>query len=172
MNVDATGMTPVNTIVRNLDFALRERSAKTIVVLSELPGEGKTTFVATVVPQLSKTYKRKILVLDCGLKAARIEGVDYLSLQEMSRLKDMSSMEQLVAMKSVISEVEADYDNIFIDMSIPARTGTFMLPDIAIDGAVMVRSYDSIEAGSHDVSDLLQDKKISVIGMVINGGVQ
>jgi len=172
MNVDATGMPPLNAIVRNLDFVLRDRSAKTVVVLSELPGEGKTTFVATVVPQLSKTYKRKILVLDCGTKPARIEGVDYLSLQEMTRLKDMSAMEQLVAMRSVISEVEGDYDNIFIDMPIPARAGTLMLPDVAIDGAVMVRSYGSIEAGGHDVSDLLQDKKIPVIGVVINGGVQ
>lgn len=172
MNVDASGMTPLNTIVRNLDFVLRDRSAKTIVVLSELPGEGKTTFITTVVPKLSSTYKRKILVLDCAPTPTRIEGVDYLSLQEMSRLKDLSAMEQLVAMKAVIAEVEADYDNIFIDMPIPARAGTLMLPEVSIDGALMVRSYDSIDAGGHDVSDLLQDKKIPVLGVVINGGVQ
>ncbi len=172
MNVDASGMTPLNTIVRNLDFVLRDRSAKTIVVLSELPGEGKTTFVATVIPQLSKTYKRKILVLDCGAKTTRIEGVDYLSLQETNRLKGTSPLEQLVAVRTIIAEVEADYDNIFIDMPIPARAGTLVLPDVAIDGAVMVRSYDSIDAGAHDVSDLLLDKKIPVLGVVINGGVQ
>jgi Mrp family chromosome partitioning ATPase len=171
MNVDAGGVTPLDSIVRNLDFALRERKAKTVVVLSELPGEGKTTFITAVVPALGKLYQRKILVLDCGTTDQRIDGVDYLSLEGMSRLKGMSSLEQLVALKSVFAEVEGDYDNIFIDISVPARTGTLMLPDVAIDGAVMVRSYDSIESGAHDVSDLLLDKKIPVLGMVINGGV-
>ena len=171
MNVDATGMTPLNTVVRNLDFALRERKAKIVVVVSELPGEGKTTFVATVIPQLGQIYQRKILVLDCGANEQRIEGVDYLSMKGMSRLKDMSSIEQLVALKSVMSEVENDYDAIFIDLPVPARTGTLMLPEVNIDAAIMVRTYDSIETGAHDVSDLLRDKKIPVLGMVINGGV-
>ena len=171
MNVDATGMTPLNTIVRNLDFALRERKAKTVVVLSELPGEGKTTFIASVIPQLGKLYQRKILVLDCGTTEQRIEGVDYLSLKGMSRLKDMSTMEQFVALKTVMSDVENDYDTIFIDLPVPARTGTLMLPEVDIDAAVMVRTYDSIDSGAHDVSDLLRDKKIPVLGMVINGGV-
>ena len=167
-------ITGARLLARNLDFVIREKQARTVAVLSELPSEGNTQVLHTVAPSLCQIYGRKILILHCQTHPRQPEergGVDYLSLSSMSKLAGFTELERLAAIKTVLADVSGDYDVVFLDFSIPHRVGSMMLPEVQIDGALMVRSAVGISNGSHEISDLLLDKKIPVLGVVLNEGV-
>lgn len=161
-------------LARNLDYVLRENNAKVVGILSELPKEGKTTFLHAVAPELRRIYGKKVVIVDCQTtpqQPASREGVDYLSLNRLAPDQSLSELERLAAIKTVVTEVAPDYDVVLLDLSVPHRTATMVLPDVKIDGVVMVRTSIGIDNGTHDVSDLLRDKNIPVLGVVLNEGV-
>lgn len=176
------GATSFHNIVKNIDYSLRIKNAKYILVTSDFAGEGKSTFLAECTPYLSSLYERKILIYDCQPERndllesvmkhqKEFQGVDYLHHDDLNFLKEKFGEEKLSAMTTHFTEMARDYDLVFINMKTLKRSEKTQIPPLPIDGAIVVRTNKSIGSKNRFITNEILDREIPIIGLVRNGGV-
>jgi Mrp family chromosome partitioning ATPase len=155
-------------IVKNLDFSLRTHKSKSIVVVSDSDKEGKSTFLRECLPALCELYNRKILLLDCQPErkdvlelamATKMPGLDYVHAEDLNSLLDY------------INDCSHRYDTVFINTKTLKRAEKTILPELPIDGAVIVRSHKSIGKKIKPLTNELRDRDIPILGLIMNGGI-
>jgi len=176
-----------------------DRPLRTITVASALPGEGKTTAAINLALVTSLSLGRKVLLIDCDMRRARVHGA--LGLRPELGLADVltgdAKLEEAIlrveganldvlgsrgqpanpsellgsqAMRELVEEAARRYDRVIIDT--PAALG---LPDAKVvcdlsDGIVLVvRANHTRQEDLQTVLEILDRNRI--LGMVLNGAV-
>jgi hypothetical protein len=181
----------LHNIVKNIDYSLRIRGAKFVLVASDYAGEGKSTFLANCSPLLAEIYKKKILIYDCqnerddvlehqlkvksgaGQFAQLTEtiGLEYVHQDDLEFLKHAPEDRKATLTASHFNEISKKYDVVFINMKVLKRAEKTLLPILPIDGAIIVRGSKSFSKTEKFITDELLDREIPVIGLIKNDGV-
>jgi hypothetical protein len=179
-------------LARNLDYSLRLNKAKRVLVVSDRRAEGKSFFIKECVPYMAELYQKKILVLDLGLShdenlkedlAAKdpIESeivetaypdVDYVSIENLKFLEVADAGEKEKRLDHYVSQLMKFYDNIFINTNTKRNVGATVLPNLLVDGAVIIRSKKSVYHPVKKITDELLDREIPIVGIIDNEGAQ
>jgi protein-tyrosine kinase len=183
-------------LAASLHHAQIERGIKSILVVSALPGEGKTLTAANVALTLSESYHRKVILIDADLRRPSLHDVfqvpnvsglsdglkaqaaERLSLLQVGRLltllpagrPDPDPMASLTSkrMKNVLGEAVAAFDWVVVDTPPIA-----LLPDAnllagMVDAAILVvRSSVTPYAVIERAINVFGRERI--LGVVLNG---
>jgi Mrp family chromosome partitioning ATPase len=180
----------LHELARNIDYCLRVHKVKSVVVTSDFAGEGKSTFVADVIPVLGSVYQKRVLIYDCQtvgdsgvsrsmqLRASdqahiyrtQYPLVDYVNETELGFSDQLSDREHAQKLSDYFNELSQSYDTIVIDAKTRRASGN-SLPQLPIEGAIVVRSTKSQGKETKKVTDELKDKEIKIIGLVFNEGI-
>jgi capsular exopolysaccharide synthesis family protein len=109
--VATDGMPPVaaeqyRKLAAKLHHAQLERGLKTVMIVSALPGEGKTLTSVNLALTLSRSYLRRVLLIDADLRRPRLHEV--FGLPVSSGLREAASNERGTAGEAAIVELESD----------------------------------------------------------------
>lgn len=171
----------IHSIASNVNYIISLSEAKKVLVSSDYNKEGKTTFLLSICPVLHSVFKKRVLIVD-------LVGREDLSLVESLDVKDTAadslvsktklhgidyiSVENNKSGNTVISELENYYDVIFLNTKNYLTESTNLIPEIEVDGAFMIKSSKSLRAKRSMMSDLLLDKSIPILGVLLNEGAK
>jgi capsular exopolysaccharide synthesis family protein len=174
-----------------------DRPLRTITVASALPGEGKTTAAINLALMTSLSVGRKVLLIDCDMRRARIhsalglrpelgladvltgdakledailrvEGANLDVLCSRGQPANPSELLGSQSMRELVAEAARRYDRVILDT--PAALG---LPDAKVvsglsDGVVLVvRADHTRQEDLRNVLEIIDRER--VLGMVLNG---
>jgi capsular exopolysaccharide synthesis family protein len=176
---------------------LQDNQAKTILVTSSAPREGKTTVAVNVAGSFAQANKRTI-VIDCDLRKPRMHNVfkiqrfpgfsDYFfgqaSLEEIIHHTELPNLSFITAgtippnpseilgseqMKSFLEKLKQDYDQIIIDSPpIIAVTDSEILSRL-VDATILVVAANQTEIElMRKSTELLTHEENTLIGVVLN----
>jgi protein-tyrosine kinase len=109
--VATDGMPPMaaeqyRKLAAKLHHAQLERGLKTIMVVSAVPGEGKTLTSVNLALTLSRSYLRRVLLIDADLRRPRLHEV--FGLPASAGLREAASGERGAAGEAAIVELGVD----------------------------------------------------------------
>lgn len=179
-------------LARNIDYSIRLNKAKRVLIVSDRRAEGKSFFIKECVPYIADLYQKKILILDLGLSSDEnlkdalkakdpIESeivetahpeVDYVGLENLKFLDVIDAGEKEKRLDQYVSQLVKFYDNIFINTNTKRNAGATVLPNLFVDGAIIIRSKKSIYNLKKSVTDEVLDREIPIIGIIDNEGAQ
>lgn len=176
-----TEMSAFHNIAKNLDYSLRVSDAKSVLVASDRAKEGKSTFIKDCLPVFCGLYKRKVLILDFQperndllekeLKSkSSASGLHYLHVDEIGTSSDMSQPEIAKALANYLKEASQNYDQVFINIKTTRAAELTVIPDVPIDGAIIVRSNSTLGSNEFPVTTEIKDRDIPVLGIIMNEG--
>ncbi|MDR3607103.1 MAG: hypothetical protein P4M08_06970 [Oligoflexia bacterium] len=166
---------------------------KSVVVLSELSGEGKTFVTAALALAYTERLKKRVLVVDTATPRPagaanpgrpspdllnelleRSETVDVISLRAWSGLKKGGDAAEY-QLKALFSQVAAQYGLVLVDTSSLARKNRNNLDPSVIarqcDAAVLVSSKIEFAVNvSLENRKRMEASGIKLIGMIYNRG--
>jgi|GEM_PF-2982847 hypothetical protein len=181
----------LHTIAKNLDYTLRTSGAKSIVVISDNEKEGKSTFLRECAPIICDLYKKKILIFDYqqerhdhlektlvpnasnskSIRETNVINLDYLHSDDLFFLESLPQPKKMSGLNAYFNEISKSYDAVFINIKTMKRAEKTILPNIPIDGALIVRSRMTIGSHNKPLTSEIQNREIPVIGIVMNEGV-
>lgn len=166
----STAQECLNKLVMNLDYQLRVKNVKKIIVCSDVKGEGKSTFIESCTPLMADIYKRKIAVVDfVGDIEVENKLVTVVNMQELAHLSS-DTKKRKIQINGYVSELAKSFDSLFINIEILKRAEKTELPAIEIDGAILVRSSKG-QKSTKKITEELEDRNIQIVGIVENGGL-
>ena len=164
-------------VATNLNYLISTNGCKTLIVVSEMKGEGKTTFITAVSPLLNSIYSKRILIVNrevsqddeiknilrvkassSCIKETGYKGVDYFGI---------SSDNSVIGLEESVDF----YDLILINTITKRKTTTVNIPDMKIDGAILIRSKATLNNEEGDIVKTLLDSDIPILGVLYNGGL-
>ncbi len=150
-------------VIKNIDFLLRTKGPKTILVTSDYPEEGHGEFAQELVSDLTKIYGRKSFVLDLRSEAKQTTpGIEYQNIKDLDYVE--SNIDQL---KIYLDELSRHNDQIFIIHNVNKNIQTSTLPEISIDSALITRSDKSVGIKkSRYITNLINDADLPILGLV------
>ncbi len=181
----------LHNLVKNIDYVLRSRRAKFILVASDFQQEGKSAFLASTLPVLAELYERKVLIYDCQkerndllekrmapggsehqfIRKTGVPGLDYLHASDLTFLKNQQEAERLSSQMAYFNEVAKDYDTVFINIKTAKKADESTIPALPMDGAIIIRSSKSVKKEKKDFTTLLEQREIPILGLVMNEGL-
>lgn len=186
----------LHELAKNIDYSLRMKEAKYVLVASDNNAEGKSTFLAECAPFLSKIYKKKVLIYDCQadsddviertlkplenshqfIRATQVKNLDYINAENLNFLNSLPDGEKTGSVIAHFNEITRDYDVVFINMKTLKRAEKSLIPSLPIDGAILIRSplstgLTTSRKEKHITNELL-DREIPIIGLVNNEGIK
>lgn len=185
-----TELNHLQTIAKNLDFSLRVKQTKSVLVVSDQEKEGKSTFIRECAPLLCELYKRKVLVFDCqierqqhlektfsptsinhqSIRETSVKGLDYIHAEDLLFLETLPQPEKSSGLVAYFNEISKAYDLVLINMKTLKRAEKTVLPALPIDGAIVVRSKKTLDSEKRPITTELRDREIPIIGIVMNEG--
>lgn len=185
------------TIRTNLSFAIQKDGCKKIVFTSTRPGDGKSTTAVNLSVALSQTNE-KVLLIDCDLRKPRIHKFfntsnipgltnivgNFNTISEVIKNTKYPNLDIICAgvippnpaeilasekVSNIFSELEKEYDYIFID-SPPINVVSDILPiSNKCDGVILVVKHnDSRLPEISKAVKSLEFAKANIIGFIIN----
>lgn len=181
----------LHNIAKNLDYSLRVKAIKSILVTSDCEREGKSTFIKECAPLLCDLYKRKVLVFDCQLekndllekslstkdvnhqfiRETSVSGLDYIHSDDLFFLETLPRPEKVTSLVAYFNEVSRVYDVVLINMKTLRRADKTTFPALPIDSAIIVRSRKSIGKKKKLMTEELLDREIPILGLMLNEGI-
>jgi hypothetical protein len=167
----------VHSLATKLDYAIRMSGAKSILMASDEQGEGKTSALATCAPVLAELYGKKILVLNMStesfeknLSLKNNKNIMIVNTSDLDFLNDQDEQEKTKRLNTYINEMSESFDQIFININTLRRAEKTKLPDIKIDGAVIIRSEKSLGQKIKPITEDILDREIPILGLIYNEG--
>jgi hypothetical protein len=179
----------IHGLIKNLDYSLRLKNVKTLGVFSDKQGEGKSTFICTCVPLMAKIYKKKILVLDMSTVKSdevkryftldpnaenqlnsRFQGVDYISHNLINQLNTSDVLTSDAKVSTYLSDTAKLYDLVVVNTNTLRRAEKTIFPEIKFDGAVLLRTEETVGEESVMVNEII-DRNIPIVGTIHNEGL-
>jgi hypothetical protein len=158
-------------IIKNLDLRLRMTNSKVIFVVSDKKDEGTIHFISECVTKLSDIYARKVFVLDFS-NISNFEkqslNLTYANISELDFLDEKNESENEKRINSYIQELLKNYDNIFVNTQTLNNSENTKLPSLKVDSAIIVRSQKSLNSKKLPITDEILDRKIPILGFVLN----
>jgi hypothetical protein len=181
----------LHTIAKNLDYTLRKSGAKSVVVISDNEKEGKSTFLKECAPIICDLYKKKILIFDYqqerhdhleksllstatnskSIRETNVPNLDYLHSDDLFFLESLPQPKTMSGLNAYYNEISKNYDAVFINIKTMKRAEKTILPNLPIDGALIVRSHKTIGSHKKPLTNEIQNREIPVIGIIMNEGV-
>ena len=181
----------LHTIAKNLDYALRTSGAKSVVVISDSEKEGKSTFLKECAPIFCDLYKKKILIFDYqqerhdhlekslvpnvtnskSIRETNVVNLDYLHSDDLFFLESLPQPKKMSGLNAYFNEISKNYDAVFINIKTMKRAEKTILPNLPIDGALVIRSHKTIGTQKKPITSEIQNREIPIIGIVMNEGV-
>lgn len=164
-------------LANNLNYLVNSKGMKTLLVYSDLKGEGKTEFISTIIPKYCSLFTKRTLIIEMAdtlvdnLKDllevkkssndfvfnTKVKGLDYLLVQD-------NELNKLVT-----KEIVDFYDLIIINSKNLNSDGTINeLPKLNIDGALVIRSKKTLGKTNLKNTNILLDKNIPMVGFIFN----
>lgn len=126
-------------------FVLQEKEHfKSLTILSEADGEGKSFFASVLAIAYAERFSKKVLLIDCSEPSrehlarlssivSSMDEIDFISLREWSQKqgKNKNGAEEY-QLKPLLEQVSGDYDLIILDTSSLARRNRNNLDPILI----------------------------------------
>lgn len=149
MNNDAQSL----QVIKNIDFILRTKSPKTVLITADYPEEGHGEFTNELAADLAKVYGRKSYVLDLRSEANNSStDIDFQNIDQM---------------KIYLDELSKHNDQIFIIHNVNKNIKTTTLPEVKLDSALIVRSSRSVGLKkSRYITNLITDADLPILGLV------
>jgi hypothetical protein len=159
-------------IATNLNYLLASKSVKSLAVISDFKGEGKSTFISAISPIMNSLYAKRVLIIDCtdskdnldkllgvdlkdsSITKSTFKGVDYISTNGNSSVIGLSDSRDF-------------YDLILINTD-HNSCDPGVLPSIKIDGAILIKSKKSADLKEETVGEYYGDLDIPVMGVLFN----
>ena len=172
-------MTSLHTLAKNVDYTLRVHGAKSVLIVSDYEGEGKSTFLKSCAPVISELYEKKILIFDCQddeksnvdlSQLLSTPNLSYVRESELSFLSTLPPSEKISSLAAYFYELCKGYDIVFVNMKTSRRAEKTVFPYIPLDGAIIVRSKKSVGKMDKHVTEELRDREIPILGLVFNEG--
>lgn len=178
-------------LVKNMDYILRSNRAKFVLVASDFQQEGKSTFLASTLPVLAELYDRKVLVYDCQkerndllekrmapgvsehqfIRKTDVPGLDYLHAGDLTFLENQKEDDRLNSQMAYFNEVAKEYDSVFINIKTSKKADESAIPALPLDGAIIIRSSKSLKNEKKDLTTLIEQREIPILGLVMNEGL-
>jgi len=169
--------TKIDFMANNLNYLINTEKLKTVLIYSDLKGEGKSSFIASIMPRLSDLFSKRILILE-------MTDLSNDSLQESLEMrKGTNEFVQNTKFKNidimlidnndlnniVTQEVSDFYDLILINSKNKNSDNVINeIPKIKIDGAIAIRTAKTLGSKALNNTNLLRDKDIPIVGFVLN----
>ncbi|UCE87844.1 MAG: CpsD/CapB family tyrosine-protein kinase [Deltaproteobacteria bacterium] len=185
------------TLRARIDAISTERPLRTVAITSSVPGEGKTTAAINLAYVTSMGVDRRVLLIDCDLRGAkvgralglspelglaevllgnatlkeavvRVEGTQLDVLCVRTQPDNPSELLAAPAMRELLREAAEHYDTVVLD-----TPPTLSLPDAKtvselVDGLVVVVRAGSTRRDDVEATlDVLDRRRL--LGMVLNG---
>jgi capsular exopolysaccharide synthesis family protein len=181
----------------NLSFTVSDKELRVILVTSSSPGEGKSFVSANLAVAMSQLGKR-VLLVDADMRRPRQHTIWNLSnfmglsniLVNQAQLQS-TTQEALVTldvlpvgttppnpvalldsqrMASLIQEATKEYDFVIIDTPPLTAVADALVVGKLVDGMLLVVRPGEVESGAvNTAKSLLEQAKVSILGMVVNG---
>lgn len=181
----------LHNIAKNIDYALRIHDAKFVLVASDCNGEGKSLLLSKCAPVLAEIYKKKVLIYDCQterndlleramcppntkyqfIRQTNTPGLFYLHENDLFFMKSLPDDEEASVVTAHVNDVTKDYDIVLVNMKTLKRADKTKLPNLPIDGAILVRSSKSIWLKDKCITNEITDRNIPIIGLINNEGI-
>ncbi len=165
-------MIKLEKIATNLNYLLASREVKSLVVISDFKGEGKSTFISSVSPILNSLYKKRVLIIDCTDSFDNLDKLLGVDLKDSSITKSSFKGVDYISANKNHNSIGLDdsrdfYDVIFINTD-QDSCNPGVLPAIKIDGAILIKSKKSADLKEEVIGDYYGDLDIPVVGVLYN----
>lgn len=156
-------------VLRNFDFLARSKNAGVFLFTSDYRGEGAAETAQEIAGLLREIYRLGVAVLD--LRRETLEQSRDARSQNVFCLDWLLSGEKVNERKldQHVRTLKESNDLVFLLQDVKREPSRSWLPEISVDGAIMVRSPKSVGAGkSRYVTKMVQDADIPLMGMIYN----
>ena len=164
-------------VATNLNYLISSKKCKTLIVVSDKKGEGKTTFISSISPLLNSIYSKRVLVIN-----REISQDD--NIKDLLKVKESSTFIKETAFKGVdyfaitsddsvlgLEESADFYDLILINTITKRKSDNLNVPKLHIDGAIVLKSKSTLNDKDGDIVKTILDQNIPIVGVLFNGGL-
>ena len=173
LNLDRT--VELEKVATNVNYLMAKEGLKSLVVISDKKGEGKTTFIHSIAPILNRLYSKRILVINEVL-----DNSDNLStllgVKKSSKIITKTSCKGIDYVDLSLANINIEdsyefYDLILINTQTKREQGKFDIKSQNIDGAILITSKKSKKIIDGEVTNMILDQNIPIVGVLFNGGI-
>lgn len=180
----------------NLQFASAGKTLKTVVFISTVPNEGKSTTVANLAIAMGQDNK-KILLIDCDLRKPDVHRrfgllnkgltncfAEDLPLKEVIQADVFPNLDVVTSgpvppnpaellgskkMKALLQEAAEAYDYVFLDMPPVLAVTDAALMSSQVDGTVLVIGSGDISPDEgKQAQSVLEKVHANILGVILN----
>lgn len=156
-------------VLKNLDFITRTKNVKKILFSSDYFDENRVEVALELAKRFEAIYGRECAVIDLG-EGSKINefNVEYQNAREFEWLLSGEDLNDR-KLDTHLRNLEERYALTFVIQDVKRNAKTTPLPEVDIDGAIVIRSDRSIgPRKSRHVTNMLKDANIPVLGMIYN----
>lgn len=152
-------------VLKNMEFSLRTKCPKTILVTADYPEEGHGEFTLDLIKDLTTVYGHQIFVLDLNtdsiLNSDSYKNMKYQNISELDYLENDN-----IKFKIYLDELSKHNDYTFIIHQVKRNITSTTLPETKFDAAIIVRTSKSIGLNkSRYITNLIKDADLPVLGL-------
>lgn len=168
----------IDEISTKINYLISAKNLKTLLIYSENKSEGKTTCILNIAPSLCNLYKKRVLILDHSDKSTdslenlleanevadeiilktKYSGVDYI---RQSALDDKNIK---------LNDLTSFYDLVLVNTTNYNDESKISIPPITYDGAILVRTNNTLGNKVGKNSKNVLDINIPIVGIILNEG--
>ncbi len=173
VNLDKT--VELEKVATNVNYLMAKEDLKSLVVISDKKGEGKTTFIYSIAPILNRLYSKRILIINEVIDTTD-NLASLLGVKESSEIIAKTSHKGIDYVDLSLANIDIKdsyefYDLILVNTQTKREKSNFDIKSKNIDGAILITSKRSKKLIDGEISNVILDKNIPVVGILYNGGI-